>query len=144
MSDLISAAGYDVSDPIKYSSGWSRVKQFVKEGHIILEDIPGSSMKYASIPQDGEPTIVKHKDAVHMSHCYQGEYSDSCKYGEADCPAKTKEETKSEDKQPEVHMFQLGYQVVDVETVRMIESLASKFAWDTNSDSLREFVKSLK
>lgn len=27
---------------------------------------------------------------VHLSHCFQGEYSDSCKYGEDDCPADTK------------------------------------------------------
>ena len=28
------------------------------------------------------------KEEVHRSHCYQGEYEDSCKYGEVDCPAK--------------------------------------------------------
>lgn len=25
--------------------------------------------------------------SVHMSHCYRGEYPDSCKYGQDDCPA---------------------------------------------------------
>jgi hypothetical protein len=25
---------------------------------------------------------------VHLTHCYQGEYEDSCKYGDNDCPAK--------------------------------------------------------
>lgn len=24
---------------------------------------------------------------VHMGHCFQGDYPDSCKYGEDDCPA---------------------------------------------------------
>lgn len=24
---------------------------------------------------------------VHLAHCYQGEYKDSCKYGDPDCPA---------------------------------------------------------
>jgi hypothetical protein len=27
---------------------------------------------------------------VHLSHCYQGDYLDTCKYGEDDCPAKPK------------------------------------------------------
>jgi hypothetical protein len=27
-------------------------------------------------------------DDVHRGHCYQGEYEDSCKYGEVECPAK--------------------------------------------------------
>jgi len=31
------------------------------------------------------------KDGVHLRHCYQGEYSDSCKYGDEDCPAKSRE-----------------------------------------------------
>lgn len=26
-------------------------------------------------------------DGVHKAHCYQGEYHDSCKYGDYDCPA---------------------------------------------------------
>lgn len=25
--------------------------------------------------------------AVHLAHCYQGEYEHSCKYGDDDCPA---------------------------------------------------------
>jgi hypothetical protein len=33
---------------------------------------------------------------VHFRHCYQGEYEDSCKYGEDNCPAKPKEEPKQE------------------------------------------------
>ena len=33
---------------------------------------------------------------VHLRHCYQGEYEDSCKYGENDCPAKPLEEPKQE------------------------------------------------
>lgn len=24
---------------------------------------------------------------VHLTHCYQGEYEDVCKYGDKDCPA---------------------------------------------------------
>lgn len=28
------------------------------------------------------------KEEVHRHHCYQGEYEDSCKYGEVDCPVK--------------------------------------------------------
>lgn len=35
------------------------------------------------------------ESAVHLRHCYQGEYEDSCKYGEEDCPAKPKKETKN-------------------------------------------------
>jgi len=31
---------------------------------------------------------------VHLIHCYQGEYEDTCKYGEDDCPAKPLEELK--------------------------------------------------
>jgi hypothetical protein len=31
---------------------------------------------------------------VHLRHCYQGEYKDSCKYGEDDCPTKPLEEPK--------------------------------------------------
>lgn len=31
---------------------------------------------------------------VHLRHCYQGEYEDTCKYGEDDCPAKPLEELK--------------------------------------------------
>ena len=27
--------------------------------------------------------------AVHFSHCYQGEYANTCKYGDDDCPAFT-------------------------------------------------------
>lgn len=27
-------------------------------------------------------------DGTHLTHCYQGEYPITCKYGEADCPAK--------------------------------------------------------
>lgn len=34
---------------------------------------------------------------VHIRHCYKGEYEDSCKYGERDCPAKP-EETSALDK----------------------------------------------
>lgn len=30
--------------------------------------------------------------AVHMSHCYQGEYEDTCKYGDQDCPARAAED----------------------------------------------------
>jgi hypothetical protein len=33
---------------------------------------------------------------VHLKYCYQGEYEDSCKYGEDDCPAKPKEERLEE------------------------------------------------
>ena len=28
-------------------------------------------------------------EGVHLSHCYQGEYHDSCKYGEPLCPARS-------------------------------------------------------
>lgn len=28
-------------------------------------------------------------DGVHLSHCYQGEYHDSCKYGDEFCPARS-------------------------------------------------------
>lgn len=34
-----------------------------------------------------------HQD-VHLKHCYQGEYEDSCKYGENDCPAKFNKSTE--------------------------------------------------
>ena len=33
-------------------------------------------------------------EGVHLRHCYQGEYEDSCKYGEEDCPAKKEREKK--------------------------------------------------
>ncbi len=39
----------------------------------------------------GKENVIK----THLSHCYQGEYFDSCKYLDEDCPAKPKEgETK--------------------------------------------------
>ena len=36
---------------------------------------------------DSEGRDISEKMA-HLSHCYQGEYSTSCKYGESDCPEK--------------------------------------------------------
>jgi len=48
------------------------------------------------IPQE-EPK--QDYSGVHIRHCYQGEYEDSCKYGEDDCPAKPlkpKQETLEE------------------------------------------------
>jgi hypothetical protein len=35
-------------------------------------------------------------DAIHMAHCYQGEYEDTCKYGDDDCPAAPKSKTTTE------------------------------------------------
>jgi len=37
--------------------------------------------------------LFKGDAAVHKAHCYQGEYEDSCKYGENNCPAKPTQET---------------------------------------------------
>ena len=36
---------------------------------------------------------------VHYSHCFQGEYEDTCKYGETNCPAKPKKPSRYETKQ---------------------------------------------
>ncbi len=49
--------------------------------------------------------MVKHGEngniGVHMSHCNQGEYEGSCKYGDTDCPALTDEKLNAAKKQPE-------------------------------------------
>jgi hypothetical protein len=45
------------------------------------------------IPQEEDE---QDDSGVHLRHCYQGEYKDSCKYGEDDCPAKPSEEHKQE------------------------------------------------
>jgi len=37
------------------------------------------------------PPIPRGDTGVHLTHCYQGEYAHSCKYGETNCPAKSQE-----------------------------------------------------
>ena len=48
--------------------------------------------KYKIIIPQEEPK--QDYSRVHLRHCYQGEYEDTCKYGEDDCPAKPLEELK--------------------------------------------------
>jgi hypothetical protein len=43
------------------------------------------------IPQEEDE---QDDSGVHLRHCYQGEYKDSCKYGEDDCPTKPLEDPK--------------------------------------------------
>ncbi len=45
---------------------------------------------------------------------------------------------------PEVRLTRLDYGVVSIDEIKRIESLAREFSWTNNSDSVREFIKSLK
>ena len=38
--------------------------------------------------KEGNLTMKQDCSGVHLNHCYKGEYEDSCKYGEDNCPAK--------------------------------------------------------
>jgi hypothetical protein len=40
------------------------------------------------------PAPSTKRTGYHASHCYQGEYPDTCKYGDADCTAAPQGETK--------------------------------------------------
>lgn len=40
----------------------------------------GVKLRYAKLRKKNDIT-------THLTHCYQGEYEDSCKYGDSDCPA---------------------------------------------------------
>lgn len=49
---------------------------------------------------------------AHLSHCYQGEWEDSCKYGDEDCPAK-----------PEMDKHTFTVSITSVETVKRADLL---------------------
>lgn len=124
MSTLIAASGFNVEDNVEYSRGWTFVRRLNARGIIKLESIPGSSFKYVSVGQDGPVEITKPKEEK---------------------PEEAKVEETTEEDKPKVAIFEtMEYQVVDIELVRTIEKLARHFSWETNSDSLRDFVKSLK
>jgi hypothetical protein len=45
--------------------------------------------EYTHWLETGElPLTLVDTSRVHLNHCYQGEYADSCKYGDENCPAK--------------------------------------------------------
>lgn len=48
------------------------------------------SGKIQDINQNEIIPNAQNDSETHLRHCYQGEYEDSCKYGEDDCPAKSK------------------------------------------------------
>lgn len=50
----------------------------------VIQNLDEKQRKFYEIPQ--EPTQEERELAVHKSHCNQGEYEGSCKYGEVDCP----------------------------------------------------------
>jgi hypothetical protein len=49
-----------------------------------------------NIPDNGctkqcDECKAKQEKQVHLNHCYMGDYEDTCKYGDDNCPAKPKE-----------------------------------------------------
>lgn len=55
-----------------------------------------------------QPTGVD-DSAVHFSHCYQGDdYSDGCKYGDVNCPAKPKLTGVDDELDPKQELFNIA------------------------------------
>jgi hypothetical protein len=52
---------------------------------IEAEDVR-NAIAAARLPSPSVPAPLR-SAAVHFDHCFHGEYQDSCKYGDADCPA---------------------------------------------------------
>lgn len=130
MMDLMAAAGYDPANSGQYASGFGFLTALNKRGIIDIERTT-SYQKLVTIP--GDETTRKISDLPEVTTPEKDE----------EVVATSQEEDKPSE-QREIHFTRLEYQVVDVETVRMIENLAREFSWTHDSDSLREFIKSIK
>lgn len=55
-----------------------------KSPHQVFKEALGEMKRQLAA---GKRSAARSDEAVHLSHCHQGEYEGSCKYGDADCPA---------------------------------------------------------
>ena len=70
--------------------GWS--PRFTgKDARALSDAAITAAREYLATEPSGERARRK---AAHESHCYQGEYEDTCKYGDTDCPAQRNSEPK--------------------------------------------------
>jgi len=126
MMELMAAAGFDPSVPGQYTTGFG----FIKGLH------------------DKDILEIEHTPSYHKTVTILGEATTVVPPRQTDMPLA--EEDKPEGEQPlenklkPVDIVQEQYRVVDVDVVRKIEAIAKQFAWETGSDSVREFVKWIK
>lgn len=125
--DVIGAAGYMTNDTKSYGAGYAFVRGLWKSGIIEIEDTV-KHLKLFTIPSDA---INKVEELPVETTPEPGDEV-------------VVEDKQEEQEQAHVTFTRLEYQVVDVEEVRRIENLAREFSWSNDSDSLREFIKSLK
>lgn len=138
MMDLIAAAGYNPDNPGNYASGFGFITALNKRGIINIEKTKQYG-KEVTIP--GDENIVKEGRQT-IAEIRAEEAAKEAK--ETETPVNEPDNSVELDKPEVVTFTRLEYQVVDVEEVRRIENLAREFSWNNDSDSLREFIKSLK
>lgn len=123
-SELIKAGQYK-----SHGSGWQQLQTMKKKGILIQEQIPKSYKSIWTIPADAH--TIKPKDYI---------LSDERPYGvdsAVDSAQKPVEQTEPLPKGV-VGTVQTLY------TVENIVQNAKQFAWERNSDSLRDFIASLQ
>jgi hypothetical protein len=132
-SDLIAAAGWDISNGQQYSNGWSFVDRLIKNKVIQMSD--GSNSRNTYIKK-----WVVLAD-VHTVKVENGKMTVPPQDGETTLgPVEIKKDGFVSPRPP----LQLEPVIpADDATIDLV-SAAKDFAWNTNSDSLREFVAWVK
>lgn len=118
--DLIAAAGYRVDVPGQYASGWAFVNRMVRDGVIRkqdLEDEPRSYLKQWVIPEDAK--IIKPANVPEEGNKTENPVDESPDRGQA--------------------LFTVATSIAQFSHEDLLTK-AKKFAWERNSDSLREFM----
>jgi hypothetical protein len=114
-SDLIYAAGYTQQ---QYGQGFAFIQRMEKDGIIFIENTKKFKKEVNVLKdprQDGRTTVI--------------------------APPATDEPVPTEDAPEDAEDEVMAK---DIDFIIKIEKIARTFAWKENSDSLREFVKSLK
>ena len=81
--------------------------------------------------------ISDKEKGVHLSHCYQGEYKTTCKYGEPDCPAKLEKSEKkkrfSKGKVFDYLVYHIAY-MTSQHSFNLNDGTAQLRQWHTQAD----------
>lgn len=115
MRELIKAAGYDSDSVSQYQSGFTFVDRLTKNGTLKREKVPKSTAHHYWVIQQPQPISFKGAEEV--------------------------DTTSGEPQEPVVELPIMEVPSdVTIKDVTELVSKAKQFAWDSNSDSLREFV----
>lgn len=125
--DLIRAAGFDTKDKNEYAKGWYMVKRLVARKEIMQQSFPHSTLHIYSLPAKKVSTKPVEK---------------------AEEPVKEDNHVDSEGRKMkmepvfDMHLTEIA-QLEEVSAGWVIQQ-AKEFAWQYDSDSLREFIKLLE